>query len=67
MNRCTHCQRPFGLIRHHHWGRSFCRKACVGMWLDDMHRKRLEWWKWLYGEDALGPSHGARRYIVAEL
>jgi len=27
-NRCANCGGKFGLVRHHHWGLRFCRKAC---------------------------------------
>jgi hypothetical protein len=35
MRRCECCGGPFGLVRHYHFNRHFCSKACKTAYLED--------------------------------
>jgi ribosomal protein S14 len=28
INKCDHCGRPFGMIRHRWWSQQYCRRVC---------------------------------------
>jgi hypothetical protein len=44
---CTHCNGPFGMIRHRWWSEAFCSEKCRKAFLEKIAAERCRMLKWL--------------------
>jgi hypothetical protein len=40
INKCDHCGRPFGMIRHRWWTQQYCRRVCYDIAASQRERIR---------------------------
>lgn len=43
MKRCFTCARPFGLVRHYHFGKQFCSDSCKSRFLQRREQRMARW------------------------